>query len=519
VKKTWLLCAIAALQLAGCHRSPSPAEAASAEGIAWFPGTIDEAFAVAAKQQKLVFLYWGAEWCPPCHDLKAHVFSRRDFQEKLRQFVPVYLDGDAVGAQRAGEQFHVLGYPTALVLDADRQEIARIAGGGDLGSYADVLDLSLENVRPLSSVMTALQADHLLALSAADCRRLAWNGWGLDPREDPEALSATLELAAARCPDAAVGERDRLMLTATDLAASHERAAIEGGKPVSARLGALLDAVSAMLADHARALQSGDALHSMGDDYFVVARLARPEQVAALQANWFAVMDAMESDARYGDGTRLASVAASLQAAKLLDKDGRIPDELAAKARATLDTYLARDYDMDTRAGVINAAEWVLTYLDDKARLRTLLEGEISTSKTPFYYMADLADLEEEEGNSAQALDLLERAYRESTGPATRFQWGTLYAEGLLRMSPDDKDRIRASTLDVLGELAGPDRIHARTRVRLEGLDKALGKWAGATRNAATLRQVAEQWQKICTGLPAGDPVRGECSALVGAGS
>ena len=42
---------------------------------------------------KPVFLYWGAEWCPPCHDLKAHVFSRSDFQQKLRQFVPVYLDG------------------------------------------------------------------------------------------------------------------------------------------------------------------------------------------------------------------------------------------------------------------------------------------------------------------------------------------------------------------------------------------------------------------------------------------
>ena len=77
----------AAMQLAGCHRAPSSAEAVTAGGIAWFQGSIDEAFAAAAGQHKLVFLYWGAEWCPPCHDLKAHVFSRRDFQDKLRQFV------------------------------------------------------------------------------------------------------------------------------------------------------------------------------------------------------------------------------------------------------------------------------------------------------------------------------------------------------------------------------------------------------------------------------------------------
>jgi len=517
VNRIIVICVVAMLQLAGCHRAPSSAEAVTAGGIAWFQGSIDEAFAAAAGQQKLVFLYWGAEWCPPCHDLKAHVFSRRDFQEKLRQFVPVYLDGDAPGAQRAGEQFQVLGYPTALVLDADRQEIARIAGGGDLGSYADVLDLALENVRPLSAVMAGLQADHSMTLSEADCRRLAWNGWGLDTREDPAVLSATLQLAAARCPDSAIAERDRLTLTAADLAASGEREAIEAGRPPSARLGALLDAVNTLLADHKRALQSGDALLSMGDDYFVVARLARPDQVAALQANWFAVMDAIENDARYGDGTRLASAASRLQAAKSLDKDGRIAEAVAAKARATLDTYLARDYDVDTRSGVVNSAEWVLTYLDDNARLRTLLEEQIRTSKTPFYYMADLADLEEEEGHSAQALDLLERAYRTSTGPATRFQWGALYAQGLLRMSPGDKGRIRAAMFDVLGELAGPDRIHARARSRLDKLDAALGEWAGATHNAATLREVAAQWQKICAQLPEADPMRGECPALVGA--
>ena len=191
---------------------------------------------------------------------------------------------------------------------------------------------------------------------------------------------------------------------------------------------------------------------------------------------------------------------------------------MAAQARATLDAYLARDYDPDTRSGVINSAEWVLTYLDDKARLRTLLEGEIRTSKTPYYYMADLADLDEQEGNKAQALDLLERAYRESTGPATRFQWGALYAAGLLRMSPQDEPRIRAAMLDVLGELAGPDRIHARARARLDKLNAALGEWAVGTRTSAPRSPaVAQRWQQICAALPESDPVRGECPRLVGA--
>jgi len=506
----------AAMGLAGCQRAPATVDAVQAENIAWFQGGLDEAFNAAATQHKLVFLYWGAVWCPPCHDLKAHVFSRRDFQDKLRQFVPVYLDGDAVGAQRAGEQFHVLGYPTVLVLDADRQEIARIAGGADLASYADVLDLALEGVRPLSAVLAALQADHSLALGAADCRRLAWNGWDLDPREIPEELSVTLEMAAARCPVEAVAERDRLLLTATDLAATNEREAIEGGRPASERLGRLLDTVDALLADHARAMQSGDAVLSLGEDYFVVARLARPGRVEALRTHWFGLMDAIEKDSRYGDSTRLDSAAMRLLAARSLDQGGQVTEAVAARARATLDTYLARDYDPDTRSGVINSAEWVLTYLDDKAQLRSLLEGEIRTSQTPYYYMADLADLDEEEGKFPQALDLLERAYRESTGPATRFQWGALYANGLLRMSPMDEARIRAVVLDVLGELEGPDRIHARARARLDKLNAALGEWAVATQNRATLQVLAQRWQKICAALPESDPVRGQCPQLVG---
>ena len=75
----------------------------------------------------------------------------------------------------------------------------------------------------------------------------------------------------------------------------------------------------------------------------------------------------------------------------------------------------------------MNSAEWVLDTLDDRGRMRSLLEHEISTAKQPYYYMLDLADLEEKAGDANAALALLERAYRESQGPATRFQWGTTY--------------------------------------------------------------------------------------------
>jgi len=157
----------------------------------------------------------------------------------------------------------------------------------------------------------------------------------------------------------------------------------------------------------------------------------------------------------------------------------------------------------------------VLTYLQDDVKLRSLLEGEIRTSRTPFYYMPDLADVYERAGDRTAALDWLEKGYRESRGPATRFQWGVLYVEGLLRMTPDDVPRIRAATSQVLGELQGPDRIHGRARQRLSRLGRELGTWSKPPRRAAASAAIAHHWSGICAGLPPGDAARSDCRGLL----
>ncbi|MET0293268.1 MAG: thioredoxin family protein [Steroidobacteraceae bacterium] len=508
--------------MAGCQRAesdkptaPEQPVAAEASGIHWFEGDVDAAFVAAAAEKKPVFLYWGAEWCPPCHELKAHVFSRLDFQEKLKQFIPVYLDGDAPGAQLSGEQFRVSGYPTALVLAPDRTEIARIAGGQDLSSYAELLDLALDQVTPLSQVLATLRSSETAKLARSDCRRIAYNGWALDPQVEAGELIGDLTLAADRCPVEAVHERDRLLLAAADLAARAERKTVETGNPPSERLTKLLDGVDALLADDARALATSDALLSLGEDFFVLERLARPARITAFRARWFALMDRIEIDGRLSPSSQLLSAASRLQAAKSLESSGNIPDAVATRSRQTLDAFLARDYDADARSALVNSASWVLTLLGDDDRLRGLLENQIRTSGTPYYYLPDLADLEEKAGRKTEALALLERGYRESRGIATRFQWGGLYVNGLLRMSPRDEPRIRAALLDVIAELDGPNRIHARARSRLERLRPALATWADETKNRPTLAAVGERWEQICNGLPESDPIRAECSRLL----
>jgi protein disulfide-isomerase len=522
----------AMLGLAACQRSAevprAPAGVAAAatqatgtatsvakvEGIEWFEGGVDAAFEAARAGQKHVFLYWGAEWCPPCFDLKAHVFPRADFQQALRQFVPVYLDGDAPGAQRIAEEFRVLGYPSVVVLTADRRELARISGGSDLDSYAGVLDLALQDAQPVDEVLHSLRADSKRRLDAAACRRLAWNDWSMWTGESA-ALAEALEVAAQRCPAESRAERDRLVVQAADLAATAEREAIEGGGRASPLLSGLVAQVESLLADPARSREAGNALLYVSDDLFVVARQLAPARSAELRQRYFTLLDAVEADERQSDTVRLLSAARRVQAAKALG-DGEVPAEVAARARRTLQQFLARDYDANARAGIVNSASWVLSELGDDLQLRALLEEQMKRSRTPYYYMPDMADIEERAGNNAAALEWLERGYRESRGPATRFQWGTLYLQGLLRMAPEDAARIRAAVIEVLGELDGPDRLHARTRARVERLDALLAGWAEQTGNQAALGAIRQRWQQICA-VQAQQEAHG-CTKLLGAG-
>jgi thiol-disulfide isomerase/thioredoxin len=234
--------------LAACSRgdaAPTPAAPAAppasvdrasihadAPGIAWFDGDVDAAFKAAKAGNKPVLLYWGAQWCPPCKQLKSAVFNRPDFIEKSKLFVAVYLDGDLPDAQKWGDVFRVTGYPTVVVLKADRTEITRISGNMDLSLYAGVLDDALGDVKPVKDVV-ALATAAKEPLAAADCRRLAYHAFGLEDEGtfEPAKLQVAFENGARLCPAELVKEKARLNILAAAEAATVQKDAIEkGGK-------------------------------------------------------------------------------------------------------------------------------------------------------------------------------------------------------------------------------------------------------------------------------------------------
>ena len=193
-----------------------------------------------------------------------------------------------------------------------------------------------------------------------------------------------------------------------------------------------------------------------------------------------------------------------------------LPAPLVAEMRRAVTAVSADTHDPYARQAAINSAAnlyWEAG-LDDDAN--ALLVAELQKSKSPYYFMLDLADLAQKAGREKEAVDWLAQAYGAAKGPATRFQWGASYLLGLLEMTPDDTQRIERVGLEVLGELGdSPDAFYQRTQMRLENLNGKLLEWGDTSERRAVLERLRTRTGEICRGLPADDAGRRNCEGFL----
>jgi thiol-disulfide isomerase/thioredoxin len=530
-----LLLIITSFALAACARgdaSPAPKPAAAqattqpdltavhadAPGIAWFKGDVDAAFRSAQASNKPVLLYWGAQWCPPCKQLKSAVFNRPDFIEKSRLFVAVYLDGDLPDAQKWGDVFRVTGYPTVVVFKADRSEITRIAGNMDLSLYARVLDDALGDVRPVKDVI-ALATKAEAPLAPADCRRLAYHAFDLDDDGifDSASLLSAFENAARVCPADLAKERARFQILAAGEAATLQKDAIEKGGKADKQLTVLILRVNELLADRQLAMANADALRGLPKAFYLAARQTLPQIAPGMRARVMTIADATTASPQFAPADQLAAQLMKIRVAQAYAPDGKVPTDVRTVALQTAAKMLNVKQDAYVRAGVVNSAINIYIALDDWVRARDLLALEASTSNTPHYYIGDLADVEEHLGNNQRALELLAEAYQKARGPASRFQWGFQYLDGLLRLAPNETATIEKVGLEVIHELDGPNRIHRRTLSRLARLDKALREWNNTPSRAVVVAKFRAQVAQACAKSPGDMATESGCRSFGGA--
>ena len=471
---------------AGSLQAPPehPTRAARPPGIAWFDGDITAALAAAKAKDLPVLLYWGAVWCPPCHLLKATVFAQPEFQAKTRLFIPVYLDGDDAGAQRWGEQFKVSGYPTLVALRPDGSEIKRISGGADLNRYASMLDDALEDERPATEVLEALvkSAD---GANPESCRRIAWNAWDLDEAFNAHepALARQLLTAAGHCAKVSptLELRLRLYAAAALLPGAAAGSAASGKAAFGPASQANAKRLETLLADTAAASQELDALRTLDKDFFTV--YSKHDAAAALRLA--ALCEAAElkaaQDPRYPRADQLSALELAVEMRKALPGDDAQQAALETLTRARLAAELA-DLPSEPylRSGVAMTVLETMYAMGDYSAAYDIAKREVETSAYAYYFMSDMGNICEELGRKDEALQWYERAYRDSKGPATRFQWGTSWVLSLLRLAPDDVERIRTAGHEVVGELKDQGGAHQRSRTRVNRVESKLTEWSKA---------------------------------------
>jgi thiol-disulfide isomerase/thioredoxin len=527
---TILAVALAALLASGCSRkSPepaapeTPAEAASdmevagrphlPPGIDWFEGDVEAAFAAAKSTNKPIFLYWGAEWCPPCAQIKSTIFNKREFQERSRLFVSVYLDGDTPSAQRHGERFGVVGYPTMILFRPDGTEITRLPGGVDVARYAKILDVALADARPVTEILAAAASGG--DVTSNDWRLLAYYSWGSDNGRILPAVerAATFLRLSDRCPPELQPECARLYFEYLGAVASGDGEPLSGLDRAAARrqLLGLLQSPSVGQANVDNLLYGANVVIEALSD------AGTPERTQ-LTGAWRAALDRLGTDpaAPLSGPEQLNVVRARMLLARLDDPEAALSAALLAEARATVARIDAATTDAYARQAAINSAAglyWEAGLDDDANRL---LVAELEKSRSPYYFMLDLAELARKAGREEEAVDWLARAYAGAQGPATRFQWGYNYMLGLLEMTPDNTPRIQQAGFDVLGELDGaPDAFYQRTRMRLEQLSAKLLEWGKGTERAQVIERLRSRTAEICQGLPPGDEGRGNCESFL----
>lgn len=199
MRKPWYLLVLLAIAGdAGNARATS-----GAAGVAWQAGTLDEALARARAEKKWVLVDVYATWCGPCHEMDAKTWSRADVAKPLAEhFVALRRDGEEGEGAAIYRRYHVVGYPTLLVLDEAGAEVDRVMGFVEGPELVGLVEGFRRGEGTLASLEQRAKTAKNPALLAEVAKRHALRGDARAVAETDQVVAGDPRNAAGRAADA-----------------------------------------------------------------------------------------------------------------------------------------------------------------------------------------------------------------------------------------------------------------------------------------------------------------------------
>lgn len=416
--------------------------------MAWLGGSLADAQALAMAQQRPLFLYWGAVWCPPCNRVKSEIFARDEFVARTASMLCYHLDGDTPGAQALAAQYQLRSYPTLVLFAPDGGEITRLPCELDGELFVAALDVALAVHQAGSSASAALNAalSGARALSADEWSLLSHYSWDTDEGKllGSRALAATLSALAAASTDRAAAARLSL----------HAQLASGTGDA---------SVLLALLGDAQQARANMDIFNNSGINLIKIA--SRREELAAALG---AVAAQWADDFWLSAPDRLMAVRLQMRLARLL-----APTQgLQALVRERVEAALTESTDPYERHTLVNTAVSALNDAGLPELAEQVLLAELPRSHSPYYFMLSLAASAKRRSDVAGVLSWYGKAWQASTGLATRLQWGVTYLSTLIDLAPQDAEAIEQAAQTLLAHIhnAGADAHQQRNLSQLQKL-------------------------------------------------
>ncbi|MBC7660619.1 MAG: thioredoxin family protein [Chitinophagaceae bacterium] len=455
----------------------------------WFKGSVEEAFKAAAKEKKMVFLYWGAVWCPPCNELKEQIFSKPRFAELMANFIPVYLDGDTEAAQIWGDRFQASGYPTVMVMDETKKELFRMNAAISIEEFDGVIQ-SL--VASSGSLERAGQAVSDNRAKHRDLQLLAYTSWNLLP-EDKWPASRRINVLEQAFESSEIST-EKSIFASTWLS------------QVAAAKGHLSDkqlekAFAALFVDSESIWASREFLKAQaGATLEWLEWKPKDQKFQYLRSEWLKAAAQLEANPQSTVLTRLGSVNPEIEFYQYEHPNEKLPQSLVSKAEIA-----ARHADEDAKSNfdrhaVISDAAFLLGQVGSYDRARLMLETELKSTNTPWYYQSSLSALEAKRGDIEAAKKWSALARKSVQGRASKIQWIT---SDLLLNAKEVKDAKASQYLNEVTRefyrqaLSLNDGFAGRNWTRAKKVQDALTPYKAEALFKKTFAEFAPRCQKL----------------------